>query len=437
MKRAPLFFILTATLVALLLSVAAPSAHAEKKKRKKADAALEANADKSKKSSRKSRSVAANALANAENRDGQAEARLIDIYKLIGQAKTREAMPLAESLVRDHPNFQLAQLVYGDLLTAQLRPVRNIGDVPDTTAKAAAPQLQELRRESQLRLQALRERPAAGLIPSQFIALSSQNKHAIAVDAAKSRLYLFENSPTGLKLLADYYISVGKSGTEKATEGDLRTPLGVYFITSNLDRKSLKDFYGSGALPINYPNPLDIKRGKTGSGIWLHGTPSAQFSRAPLATDGCVVLANPDLERIIKTVQVRTTPVVIAQSLKWVAPMTARADGKSFEEALNGWSSAKSSGDMARLMTWYSSDFSSYGKKLADYTPAMQAEVKQLGGRNLQLKDVSYMRWTDSNDTMVVTFGELAQGARSGQTKRQYWTRQAGQWKIFFEGNIG
>ena len=344
--------------------------------------------------------------------------RMRAVYKLIGQAKTREALPLAERLVQDNPNFQLAQLVYGDLLTAQLRPVRNLGDVPDTTAKAAAPQLAELRRESQLRLQALRERPAAGLIPSQFIALSAQNKHAIAVDAGKSRLYLFENSPTGLKLLADYYISVGKSGTEKTTEGDLRTPLGVYFITSNLDPKSLKAFYGSGALPINYPNPLDIKRGKTGSGIWLHGTPSAQFSRAPLATDGCVVLANPDLERIIKTVQVRTTPVVIAQNLKWIAPLTAKADSKTFEDALKAWSTAKSSGDMARLMTWYTPDFNSYGKTLAEFTPTVQLEVKQLAGRGVQLKDVSYMRWLDSNDTMVVTFGELAQGAKSGLTKR-------------------
>lgn len=428
---------MTAIVMALVLTMAASSAFAEKKKSKKASSALEASAkDKPKKSSRKSR-AAANALAETENRDGLAEARLIDIYKLIGKAKTREALPLAESLVRDHPNFQLAQLVYGDLLTAQLRPVRNLGEVPDTTAKAAAPQLQELRKESQLRLQALRERPAAGLIPSQFIALSAQNKHAIAVDAGKSRLYLFENSSTGMKLVADYYISVGKSGTEKTAEGDLRTPVGVYFITSNLDPKSLKEFYGSGALPINYPNPLDIKRGKTGSGIWLHGTPSAQFSRAPLATDGCVVLANPDLERIIKTVQVRTTPVVIAQNLKWVAPMTARADAKTFEDALSSWSNAKSSGDMARLMSWYASDFNSNGKTLADYAPAVQAEVKLLGGRSLQLKDLSYMRWTDSNDTMVVTFGELAQGARSGLTKRQYWTRQAGQWKIFFEGNIG
>ena len=66
----------------------------------------------------------------------------------------------------------------------------------------------------------------------------------------------------------------------------------------------------------------------------------------------------------------------------------------------------------------------------------MATEVKQLAGREVQLKDVSFMRWTDSADTMVVTFGELVQGAKSGTTKRQYWTRQGSQWKIFFEGVI-
>lgn len=373
----------------------------------------------------------------ANEAGGQAEARLIRIYQLIGQAKTRAALPLAEQLVRDHPNFQLAQLVYGDLLNAQLRPVRAVGDVPDTTAKAGAVQLAELRKESQLRLQALRERPAPGLIPSQLANLSAQNKHVIAVDASKARLYLFENTSNGLVLLGDYYISLGKSGTEKTLEGDLRTPLGVYFVTSNLDPKSLRDFYGSGALPINYPNQLDIKRGKTGSGIWLHGTPPEQFSRAPLATDGCVVLANPDLERIINTVQIRTTPVLIAQSLKWAAPSSIKADSKTFEDALAAWSSAKSSGDINRLLALYAPDFNSYGKSLAAFTPSLQNDIKQLAGRPIQLKDVSYLRWTDTSDTMVVTFAELAQGARLGSTKRQYWTRQGEQWKIFFEGTIG
>ncbi|MDB5892074.1 MAG: hypothetical protein JWP47_2905 [Polaromonas sp.] len=370
------------------------------------------------------------------HRDGETEARLIEIYRLIGQASTRVALAKAEKLVKDHPNFQLAQLVYGDLLAGRTRPVLTPGDVPDATARQAATQLAELRQESLQRLRALRERPTPGMLPSQFLALSPKVRHAIAVDASRSRLYLFENGPEGMKLLTDYYISVGKSGIEKTLEGDLRTPVGVYFVTGNLDPKSLKDFYGSGALPINYPNQLDVKRGKTGSGIWLHGTPPAQFSRAPLSTDGCVVLANPDLERIVKTVEIRTTPVVIANSLKWVAPQSARADSKSFEDALKGWHAAKSSGDISRVMDWYAPDFTSYGKTLTTWAPALQAELKQAGGNGVELKDVSYLRWTDSDDTMVVTFGELVQGARVGRTKRQYWSREGSQWKIFFEGTI-
>lgn len=369
-------------------------------------------------------------------RDGEAEARLIEVYKLVGQANIREALPKAESLVKDHPNFQLAQLVYGDLLASRVRPVMTLGDVPDTTAKAGAPQLAELRQESLQRMRALRERPPAGMLPSQFLSLSARVKHAIAIDAARSRLYLFENTAEGLKLLADYYISVGKSGIEKSLEGDLRTPLGVYFVTGNLNPKSLKDFYGSGALPINYPNQLDVKRGKTGGGIWLHGTPPTQFSRAPRSTDGCVVLANPDLQRIIRTIEIRTTPVVIAQNLKWVAPQSVKTDSKSFEEAMSGWQAAKSSGDLAKLMAWYAPDFTSYGKTLLEWKPSLEAEVRQQAGHGVQLKDVSYLRWTDSNDTMVVTFGELVQGAKTGRTKRQYWTHQGNQWKIFFEGLI-
>jgi L,D-transpeptidase YnhG len=425
---------------AFVLALASPIAYAKKEKRTKAERAAASESRKAARAERKSRqtqAASAPVVPKAVVRDGEAEARLIDIYKLIGQAKTREALGKAEMLVRDAPTFQLAQLVYGDLLAAQLRPVRTIGDVPDTTAKAAGTALSELRDESLLRLRALRERPAPGLVPSQFMALSSVNKHAIAIDASRSRLYLFENTATGMKLLADYYISVGKSGIEKKVEGDLRTPLGVYFITSNLNPKSLKDFYGSGALPVNYPNQLDVKRGKTGSGIWLHGTPPSQYSRAPLATDGCVVLANPDLERIIKTVEIRTTPVVITQNIKWVAPQTARADGKPFEDALKGWHTAKSSGDFSKVASWYAPDFfTGNGKTMADWTPTLRSEVEKLGGKEILLKDVSYLRWTDTTDTMVVTFAELVQGAKIGRTKRQYWSRNGSQWKIFYEGNV-
>ena len=368
--------------------------------------------------------------------DGLAEARLIEIYRLIGAARNREALALADRLVAEYPHFQLAQLVHGDLLAAMVRPIKTFGDVPESQVRSANTALADLREESLRRVRALRERPPAGTVPSQFLALSQKTRHAIAVDASRSRLYLFENTPQGLTLTADYYISVGKAGTSKTAEGDQRTPLGVYYITSNLDPKSLKDFYGSGALPISYPNVLDAKRGKTGSGIWLHGTPPNQFSRAPLATDGCVVLANPDLQHIIRTVEVRTTPVVIANELQWVAPHSTRSVSKPFEDALFGWRNAKTSGNVQQVLTYYAPDFSSNGKTLAQWMPTLKSEMEQTQGRTIQIKDLSMLRWTDVADTMVVTFGEVADGIRTGWTKRQYWIRQENQWKIFFEGVI-
>ncbi|WP_048439256.1 murein L,D-transpeptidase family protein [Caenimonas sp. SL110] len=374
-------------------------------------------------------------------RDGDAEVRLIEVYRLLGQAKSRDALARAESLVKDHPNFQLAQLVYGDLLAAQARPVRMLGDVAESGLKFNG-QLAELREESQLRLRALRERPPPDSVPAQFLQLSPQNRHAIAIDTSRARLYLFENTSTGLKLLADYYISVGKSGVDKSLEGDLRTPLGVYFVTSNLDPKSLKDFYGAGALPINYPNAYDARRGKTGSGIWLHGSPPSQFARAPKATDGCVVLANPDLQRVIRTVAVRTTPVVIASSLNWVAQHQLQPESQKFAGVLQSWRAAKASGDPARLLGFYAADFNGNGKSLAEWAPTLKQEADRSRGRNIQMKDLSYLHWSsDRSETMVVTFGEVTDGDRTGPVKRQYWLRQGtgsgSQWKIFFEGVIG
>ena len=454
--------VLTTVAVAMLLAAPAP---ALAKKGEQTSEPQRQSATK-KKVKRKNPTQTAAAL-----RDGDAERRLLEISQLTAQGRAREALPLAERLVRDHPNFQLAQLALGDLLAARARPLGRVGDVVPAPAVAMAapppmaglkfatataepaPQpsaaasalpasatdtLSSLRSELRLRLDSTKAPPPQGSIPAQFLELSARTRHAIAMDASRSRLYLFENTDKGLVLVADYYASVGKLGTEKVVEGDQRTPLGVYYITSRLDPATLKDFYGAGALPINYPNPLDQSRGKTGSGIWLHGTPPDQFSRAPQATDGCLALANPDLERILKTVEPRTTPVVIARQLQWVKPHALQAERQSFHAVLEAWRTARSHGDMQRLLTFYAPEFQGLRNlDLEQWTQTLQAEHRTLRGRAVLLKDKSILRWTDSSDTMVVTFGELAEGARTGTTRRQYWTRKGAHWQIFFEGVIG
>jgi len=239
-----------------------------------------------------------------------------------------------------------------------------------------------------------------------------------------------------MKLIADYYMSVGSAGVDKRNEGDLRTPLGVYYITSSLDPEKLPDLYGAGALPLNYPNVLDTQRGNTGSGIWLHGSPSEQFARAPQASEGCVVLSNPDLQSLLALVSVRTTPVVIATELQWVRPEALNAEREGFEATLANWRTLKSAGDLAQLQRLYSPRFDNRGQTLADWWPRVEDEVKAKGARALQVKDLSVLRWLDQDDTLVVTFGEVAEGARRGVTKRQYWMREDKQWKIIFEGTV-
>lgn len=366
-----------------------------------------------------------------------AEGRLLEIYRLIGQGDREKALAQAKSLTDDIPTFQLAQLVYGDLLLSQASPIHQMGAVPVALADKAATRLAQLRQEADRRLGALQERPPQNAVPAQFIDLPSTTKHAIAVDASRSRLYLFENGPQGLRLISDHYASIGKLGPEKNTQGDQRTPIGVYYITSRLDSGQLTDFYGVGALPLNYPNEYDRKLGRTGNGIWLHGVPSDSYARSPLSTDGCVALANPELATIMEQVQPRTTPVVIARNLDWKSTTELTTERQQFRGLLEQWRQARSSKNLNQLMGYYSPSFSAGKKDITQWRKTLADELESLPKNGVEMKDLAILGWKDRTDVLVVTFGELDAGQRTGAVKRQYWAKENGQWKIFFEGVIG
>ncbi len=373
----------------------------------------------------------------AAPRHASPEARLIEVYRLIRAGDTRQALAKAESLARDVPNFQLAQLVYGDLLLTRRGKLGPLEVAPSELPASAASNWAQLRQEAAVRLAALTERPPAHAAPRQFIDIPPSTRHAIAIDASRSRLYLFENDAQGLRLVADHYVSLGRLGVDKTEQGDQRTPLGVYFITSRLEGRQLKDFYGPGALTLNYPNEYDRRRGKTGGGIWLHGVPPENYARAPQSTDGCVVLANDDLMRLLREVSPRRTPVVITPKLEWVAQSQTERERTTARAMVEQWRQARSRGDMARLMAFYSPQFTSGNANLADWSKSLGKELNAAGGRESELKELSILSWRDTSEVLIVTFGEVLKGQRSGPMKRQYWGKESGQWKIFFEGVIG
>lgn len=364
------------------------------------------------------------------------EARLIEVYRAIGRGEHRRALDLAEALTRSVPNFQLGQLVYGDLLMAGVGPLNEFGAVPkslDATGSAVS----DLREEAQRRLHSLRELPPPGAVPQQVLEIAGVTRYVVAVDASHSRVYLFEQKEGRLQLLRTLYASIGRAGFGKAVEGDLRTPLGVYYITSRLDDPQVEELYGVGALPLNYPNEHDRRLGKTGGGIWLHGVPRATYSRSPYSTEGCVALANDDMATLLRVLEPRRTPVIIADEINWVQPQTQALRRNEFRELLRQWSLARAQIEPQALMSFYSSQFRSGDANLRQWGQTLARELIQAGGRRVLLKDVSILTWKRESEITLVTYAELRQGDRHGPVKRQYWGREGSAWKIFFEGVIG
>src|SRR5262249_55548525 len=147
-----------------------------------------------------------------------------------------------------------------------------------------------------------------------------------------------------------------------------KTPIGIYYITGRLAGAKLPDFYGSGALPINYPNEWDRLNGRSGSGIWLHGTPSDSFSRPPLSSDGCVVLTNPDLHKLSASVEVGKTPVVISETVEFVSKAKWESDRSVAAKLVDEWRKDVESMNATRVMANYSHQFKSErGEDLATW----------------------------------------------------------------------
>ena len=194
------------------------------------------------------------------------EDKLSRVFESIEGNRLDEALTRVDTLIREYPNFRLAHLVRGDLLLARSRPLQTFGNVEKTVPPE---KVDGLRDEAFARLRALRERPADDRLPRSVLQLHAEQKHVLMVDSRRSRLYVFANAQGRPKLIADYYVTLGKNGIDKARQGDQKTPVGVYHVTANLSRKKLTDFYGAGAFPINYPNEWDRRQGRNGHGIWL------------------------------------------------------------------------------------------------------------------------------------------------------------------------
>jgi murein L,D-transpeptidase YafK len=366
--------------------------------------------------------------------DTTADALLATVFEEIVGGQMDSALQNVEGLIRVRPNFRLAHLIKGDLLLARARPIDTLGAAPNVPNAS----VEGLRAEALARIRAYRERPPENSVPRYLLQLRDDQKYAFIVDTRRSRLYLYENDAGTPRFVADYYVSSGKNGTQKVREGDEKTPIGVYHITASLPRQKLSDFYGAGAFPINYPNEWDRIQGRNGHGIWLHGTPSNTYSRPPRSSNGCVVLANADLEEIASKVQIGITPVIISDDVQWLSVDDWAGERRTLDKALERWRADWESLDSDRYLAHYSVDFSAPGQNLDGWSRHKRLVNSGKTWIKVKVGNLSMFEDPGKAGLVSVTFDQeyRSNNLSNSVRKRQYWLREADGWRIIYEGTI-
>ncbi len=363
------------------------------------------------------------------------EELLISTFNEVGDSRIDHALGHIETLVQRNPKFRLAQLVYADLLLAKAGPIHDLGNI----SQASGEQISNLRAEARIRLKHHRFQPPPGTLPEALWQLAEDLPRVLMVDVASARLFLFERRDGRLRLVEDFYATIGKNGMHKLREGDRKTPIGVYFVNGRIDGDQLPDRYGAGAFPVNYPNEWDRLQARTGSGIWLHGVPSNTFSRAPRASDGCVAIANEDLKSLWGLPHMGQTPMLISPAIKWQKPAFIETKKAGFVAALERWRQDWQSRSLNAYADHYSRSFRS-GK--LDYQGWVAHKTRVNSSKRfieVDLSKLSIFAYPGESNLLVVNFEQdyRSDNYRGQMRKRQYWRLEAdGVWRIIYEGKV-
>jgi len=203
---------------------------------------------------------------------------------------------------------------------------------------------------------------ATAYFPTNLLLLDEKFTHHIAiVEKSTHSLYLFENNEGIPELLNKYEIATGKNKGNKIYQGDHKTPEGIYilnnFYSSDFLSKKYGEaasMYGAGAFTLNYPNEIDRRSGKTGGGIWLHSTNDNSRIAKGLDSRGCVVVIDKDLKDISEYIDLKNTPMIILQELKYLNQNSWTVSKNEIYSSVVNWFNAWRNKNFNQYISHYS-----------------------------------------------------------------------------------
>lgn len=365
------------------------------------------------------------------------EQLLADTASKISEGKIEEALLSVKNLIDINPNFKLAHMLHGDLLLLQSN---NYDQVSAETYRKFEQKISGLKLELSRRIESFNSE-SKNIIQSKIkVLLSESIKYLIFVDVKSSRLFAFNNNKGNLDYISDHYISVGKKGYGKKFEGDKKTPVGTYFIEKKITSK-LPDLYGNGAYSINFPNAYDSLNGFTGSGIWIHGTPSSTYSRPPQSSDGCIVLSNDNINELAYIFNESGTPVIISDT--GLNKISKRGDLEinlvkiDILSKIQGWKSSWEEKNFNNYLGYYSKVARYNSDSYPKWTAHKKNVFKITQDLQINIEDISIFEYPVKDEELIlVKFTQKYSSnlLKNEMVKQQIWSKVDSVWSIIYEG---
>jgi len=275
-------------------------------------------------------------------------------------------------------------------------------------------------------------------VPASLIEVPASIEAILIADTESATLRRFENNGHGIVQVDSRYMSIGRNGVGKQRAWDRKTPLGIYFITEELDTRRLHDKYGDKAFVLDYPNAWDRYLKRTGDGIWLHGVDRRDPDRPPRDTDGCLSLPNEDIVTLAASLEALVTPVVVTRNLQWSTADEVEAQRRALRSALARWQRSLADNNLQDYEALYADNFRARGLSRDDWLAWRSKVFAARKPMTVQLEDVLLLADPEEPGLYLSRFTQVLAGGdgRVVTQKRLYWrSNDDGELRIVTEDN--
>ncbi|MGE0764717.1 MAG: murein L,D-transpeptidase family protein [Bdellovibrionales bacterium] len=211
--------------------------------------------------------------------------------------------------------------------------------------------------------------PEKDNVPEALVQLGSGqvlSSHALVMDKANRTLSVWKQDGDRVTFVTAVPADFGRNGGNKSSEGDHKTPEGIYFFQEMKEGPTLNfEEYGVRAFTMDYPNYFDQRDKKSGNGIWLHAIPDSKSLLR--GSRGCVVVRNDVIKAISPYITVKRTPILIQNAVKYVNLEVAAQLRRTWQTWLANWRDSWQNKNLDQYISHYGSAFKALGMNVAKW----------------------------------------------------------------------